>query len=326
MGEFADLLHEISHSNDGNQETASTAGKNNTENTKNDKQFKNIKGSPFDIQKFAAEIKNISKEKNKNYYDDGKTISAYDISSNCISQIVKKILNYPVYSFSDKWLPLSFRSTLGNAVHDYIQSNSNQFTETEISVKVPSINFSGRLDCMIGNNILVEIKSVPYTGKDGFKKIIDSKKARTKDIIQLTSYKYILENYLDEAKSQIGNTRTDPPHLDNYKIDTLQFIYVAHDLVAADIDNLSEAIKMITTMKRQLNSRNNPFFFITNIVYNVNDISDYINNLEKWIKLKIDRINYYINSESLPTSDDPFIDRSSCFFCYHYKNCEIIRN
>jgi len=55
------------------------------------------------------------------------------------------------------------RSTIGTAIHDFVQSNTNQFTESEVSLKIPSIKFSGRLDNLIGPNILVEIKSCTYS-------------------------------------------------------------------------------------------------------------------------------------------------------------------
>jgi len=120
-------------------------------------------GKPFDVELFTEEIRAKSEKDNRlrQYYSS--TISGYSIAHDCIGATVLKIMNYPVKSFAHKWLPIVMRASLGNAVHDCIQKNSDQFTEQEKSIKVPSIRCSVRLDCLIGDNILVEIKSCTYT-------------------------------------------------------------------------------------------------------------------------------------------------------------------
>jgi len=105
-----------------------------------------------------------------------------------------------VKSFADKWLPILLRSTIGTAIHEFIQSNTNQFTEGEVSLKIPSIKFSGRLDNLIGPNILIEIKSCTYAD---YEKIIRTRKPRVSDFYQAIVYKYILENILMRLEIQI---------------------------------------------------------------------------------------------------------------------------
>ena len=109
---------------------------------------------PFNIQLFADEIKNHSEIKGAAYAELAQNISGYDIAHNCISNVVKKILKYPVKSFAQSWLPVVLRSTIGSAIHDFIQDHSKQFTELEPIIKIPSIIFSGRIDGLIGNNVL----------------------------------------------------------------------------------------------------------------------------------------------------------------------------
>lgn len=272
----------------------------------------------FDLLVFGNELKEKSKIKNQNYLEYAENISAYDVAVNCIRTVVYKLLKTPIPSYADKWLPLAMRSTIGTAIHEFIQGNSNQFTEQEVSLKIPSIRFSGRLDCLINNNVLVEIKSVAY---NDYKKIISSQTPRTDDFYQGMVYKYILENYLEEAKNPNIKVRegTEKPKLNKYDIKFIQFIYIAHDLIAADIEDLSAAIKSITTLKSNLNSRRNQFFFITQLSIDTNCCDKYIN----YIKTKIDHINYYLQTNKLPPENDPYIDHKKCYFCNYNKICDI---
>jgi hypothetical protein len=186
--------------------SASTAG--NVDEKIDEEIIKEIKGerkTPFDVAIFAQEVASKAENKNRVYAEVASNINAYDIADNCIRQIVYKLTQTPVKSFGDKWLPLSFRSTLGSACHDFIQGISTQFTESEISLKVPSIRFSGRLDNLIGYNVLVEIKSCTY---NDYKKIIRDQKPRLADFYQVMTYKYVLENHLEEAKKPEIKTRT----------------------------------------------------------------------------------------------------------------------
>ena len=279
---------------------------------------------PFDIALFANEIKEHSESKNRDYYELQQSISAYSIAHDCILNVVKKIQGHQVKSFADTWLPIFMRSVIGTAIHDAIQSHTKQFTEIERSLKVPSIRFSGRMDAIIGNSILVEIKSCPYTD---YKKIIKTNKPREEDFIQLLTYKYIIENYLKEAQSQPlkseefpNGTRTPPPSLEKYNIEKLQFIYIAHDLVASDMENISEAMKMIQILKKELDSKDNKFFFIKQLVIRTDTIDPM---WLKWIENKIKRINWYVDNNKLPGIDDPYIDTKGCYFCRYSLGCEM---
>lgn len=273
--------------------------------------------SPFDIDKFGQELHEKSAVKNQLYYEAAQNINAYDLSQNCIRDVVYKLSNTPVESFADKWLPILMRAALGNAVHEFIQENTSQFTEKEVSMKIPSIRCSVRLDGLIGPHILVEIKSCTYSD---YEKIIVSRRPRTSDFYQAMAYKYLIENHLEEIKKSGDDTRTKPPVLDSYDIQTVQFIYVAHDVVATDVESFAEMIQRIKDLKKALNSKSNTFFFITTLVVNVmNNIADsYIT----YIKNKLERINYYLTNNKIPGFDDEFVDKSKCFFCLYKKICQ----
>lgn len=274
-------------------------------------------GEPFNVQTFCEEVRQKSEKDNRIYSHYANNISGYSIAAECIGTTVAKILKYPVESFSHKWLPIVMRASIGNAVHDAIQENTTQFTEQERSMKVPSIRTSTRLDGLIGNNVLVEIKSCPY---QDYRKIIRDQTPRIADFYQVMLYKYLLENHLEECKQQT-DTRTLPPQLDKYDIDTLQFIYVAHDVISADAESFSESMKTVKEVKQLLKSRFNQFFFITSLVLDVNQF-DTVPYME-FITKKIDRINWYIDNNKFPTDEDEFVDKSKCYFCLYSKTCPI---
>ena len=176
----------------------------------------------FTIDKFIQDLTTNSANFNKTVHNNSIHMNAYDVASNCIREIIFKILNYPIKDYKAVWLPILLRAELGKAVHNFIQSNSTVFTEQERSMKVPSIRVSGRLDCLINDNILCEIKSCTY---DDYHKILTKRQPRMADFMQTLLYKYLLENYLSEIKSQPRKTlRSDPPALDKYKIQYIQFI------------------------------------------------------------------------------------------------------
>ena len=274
---------------------------------------------PFNIDTFIKELYQKSSVRNQLYKEAVQNISAYDISSGCIREVIYKLANTPVESFADKWLPILMRSTIGTAIHEFIQNNSNQFTEREVSLKIPSIRFSGRLDNLIGPTNLIEIKSCPYSD---YEKIITTRKPRVSDFYQSMTYKYILENHLDEAKDPKISIRkgTAKPKFDKYDIKTVQFIYVAHDVTATDVDSFGEILQRIKDLKRLLNSKSNSFFFITTMVVDVtNEIAtpflQYVDN-------KIKAINNYMDKQQLPPLTDPYVDTKACFFCIYYKLCK----
>jgi hypothetical protein len=287
-------------------------------NTNNDININtNINTIPFNINKFIDELSLIDRQ-NINNRLSSNMITGYAISSDCIMYTVKRILNIPVENIKSAWLPILMRSTLGNAVHDFIQKNTKQFTECEVSLKVPSIRLSCRLDALINSNILIEIKSCSY---EDYAKIVKKQQPRENDWIQVLLYKYLLENYLDEIKSSNIKTRTAIPKLNKYDINYIQFIYIAHDICSSETDNISQSIKLIKTLRKQLESKNNPFCFITVLDLDLIkiDISDCLN----YIKEKIEMINFYVNNNKLPDKDNKFIDKSKCYFCIYSNFCEL---
>lgn len=270
--------------------------------------------NPFDIEIFARELYEHSETKNREVIESSTSINAYDVAHNCIKQVVYRLNNTPVESFANKWLPIFMRSFIGSAIHEFIQSSS-QFTEREISVKVPSIRFSGRADCSIGNNTIVEIKSLPYPE---YKKIVKNRTPRREDYLQTLAYKIMYEDHLKEAKVQ-QNTRTSPPKFDYYHIDKIQYIYVAHDIISSDNESLAEALDIIKTLKKKLQSKKDPFFFISSLVMDLTTV-DVSKDIE-WIKNKIKAINYYLDNKLTPSNDDEFVDGKGCYFCLYKDLC-----
>lgn len=273
--------------------------------------------APFNVDLFAKEVWKKSETKGRAYSKLTQNISGYDIAHNCICNVVYKLLNTPVKSFASKWLPIAMRGCIGTAIHDFIQNTSDQFTELEPSLKIPSIRFSGRLDGLIGNNVLIEIKSCTY---NDYRKIIKKQAPRNEDFYQCIVYKYILENYLHEAQTAKVKRRTQPPALDKYEIDTIQFIYIAHDLLASDVEDFGEMLERIKQLKRTLNSRSNSFFFMSALTINLTEevAKPYID----FVHDKIARINWYVNNNKIPGADDPYVNKK-CFFCLYNKICQI---
>lgn len=268
----------------------------------------------FDINQFVEEVKQKNEQIAKYRNQNTVRINSYSIAHDCIRQVIFQILNYPAASYSGYYLPIRLKSTLGNAVHDFIQSNTSVFTELETSVKVPSIRVSCRMDALINDDVIVEIKSCTF--KD-FDIILRQKKPRDADFLQVVLYKYLLENHLEEAKQQTS-LRTKPPKLDKYNIKYFQFIYVANDVLSSDASNVSEALNDVTKVKKMLNSKYNQFYFISPITIDLStfDITSHYN----WIINKINAINYYLNNNKIPPLDDPFI-MNNCFFCIYKDIC-----
>jgi len=270
----------------------------------------------FNLDHFLKDLETKSEYKNKAYSMNANSISSYDISSNCIREVIFKILNYPVESFKDVWLPVVMRAFLGNAVHDFIQSTSTCFTESEVSLKVPSIRTSCRIDNLINDNVLVEIKSCTY---DDYSKIISSSKPRESDFNQTLFFRWLLHNHLDEAKAQPLNTlRSNPPKLDKYHIRYIQYIYVAHDIVSSDVSSMSQALSLVTQMKKLLNSKKNKFFFITALTLDLQNID--ISQQELNLVDKLNTINYCLNNNVIPNKNNKFV-KDSCFFCLYKSVC-----
>jgi len=271
----------------------------------------------FNIDDFLSDIARSSYAKNKRYMANTANINGYDIGANCIRQILFKLLNYPVTSYCDSWLPVMMRANLGNAMHDFIQDNSKSFTEWECSMKVPSIRSSVRLDNLINDNVLVEVKSCTYTDYD---KILRTKKPRDPDFYQAMFYRYLLQEHLEEIQAQPReNLRTAAPMLPKYNIDTIQIIYAAHDLLSSESGSISEALKHAAAVKKTLNSKYNQFYYITAVTIDLNSID--VKPYEDYIKEKVQTINHFLECNTIPDMNNKFT-KKSCFFCLYKKICK----
>ena len=303
---------------DSNNISATLAGDANQKIEVEEKKIEAVRGTPFDLNVFSKEVYDKSHNKNRDHAAHAVNMNAYDIAVNCSRQIVYKLLQTPVKSFADKWLPIVFRAQLGKACHDFVQLQSDQFTEAEVSLKIPSIRLSVRLDNLIGYNVLVEIKSCTYSD---YQRIIRNQKPRKDDFMQSMVYKYVLENHLAEAKDPSIAVRSNKPALDEYKIDTIQFIYLAHDITASDVEDISEALLLIAKIKKQLKSKNNPFYFMTTLTIDTHTFDQ--TPFMDFIKGKMKSINNYVETGKLPGPDDPYVVKSKCFFCKYYPICDI---
>ena len=272
----------------------------------------------FETSEFVKMIDVASSAKKKHIYNNQEYVSAYDISTNCVRHVVLKLLNYPLPSYRDSWLPIGFRGALGSAVHNYIQENYTGFTELEASIKVPSIKTSVRLDAMINDNVLVEIKSCPFAD---YEKIIKSRTPRDPDFYQTIFYRWLLQNHLSEAKTQT-KLRTQPPSLQKYNINKIQFIYVAHDLISADVESLASSRRLIANMKKVLKSRYNQFYFMTTLTLDLDAID--VGPYEAYVVQKLNIILECLQNNTVPSLDNKFIDKSNCFFCPYYNICNTI--
>jgi len=208
------------------------------------------------------------------------------------------------------------RAALGNAAHDFIQGVPDIFTETEVCLKAPSIKISSRLDGLINNNVLVEIKSCAYSD---YQAIINTNKPRVKDFYQTIIYKYLLEHYLEEIKQQKPSRNGTLPKLDKYDIQYIQFIYVCHELIAADCHSISESLNISKVLKKQLESKRNPFWFIKTITIDTNTID--IDNYFDTIRDKINQINHHLSKSIVPPLDNKYINTKDCYFCLYNKIC-----
>ena len=171
--------------------------------------------------------------------------------------------------------------------------------------------------------MLIEIKSVSF---NDYEKIINSNKPREKDLKQALIYKHLLENYIDkifETKNEIDpdGLKYNWPKYNEYNIKYIQFIYVAHDLISSEADTIQETLMLLKQMKRQLNSRNNKFFFIKEVTINVGENMDELNKIERELMNKLKLINYYLDKVKIPDLDGEYIDRSSCYFCPYKEIC-----
>lgn len=280
----------------------------------------NIKATTdlFSVEQFKQDLIVSSAEKNKGFIEYSERFNAYDIAHFCIRTPIFRILKQEIENYSDNWLPVKMRGVIGTACHDFIQGSSTSFTEDEVYLRIPSINTSVKIDCLIGDSTLVEIKSCSYAD---YAKILKTNQARQTDFYQALLYKYLLENYLDESKQQkVEKDKYHLPKLDSYNIKTIQMIYVCHELFSSNSVTLDECVNDAKKLKKLLNSKHNYMWFIKPLNYDLTatDYSPYINML----KDKIDELNTYLNKKEIPPMNHKYTDTKKCFFCLYSKPCK----
>ena len=275
----------------------------------------------FNIQQFGQELYNKSETRNRERAMRlTQNITGYDIAHNCLQQVLFKLRNTPLKNYADSWLPIFMRTEVGSAVHNFIQNNTSQFTETELNLKVPSIGFYGKIDYMIGDNVLGEIKTCTYSD---YKWIIRHQKPREKDFLQAFTYHYVISNYIDEILDPSITIRSYmglKPKLPKYNITKLQFLYIAHDIISSHAETYTEMMEIIQTVKKNLNSKNNPFFFMTSVVVDLDE--DLINKTYEYIRGKFDDIHHYMQTRTNPTEENQYI-KNDCFFCPYRQVCHL---
>jgi hypothetical protein len=269
----------------------------------------------FSVDRFKAKLKEKVSNKNKNYQEYSSTINAYDVFS-CARIPYFRIKSYPVPDYSSSYLPVELRCQLGTACHEFLQEVDGIFTETEVCLKHPDLKISARLDALINHNVLVEIKSC---GFNDYEKILKSNTPRVHDFWQTIFYKYMLENHLEIMKKQAPTRSGSAPALDFYNIDTIQLVYVCHELIAAEANTIGESVERAKILKRQLESKKNPFWFIKTLTIDLNkvNVEPYINH----IKEKLAFILNSLETNTIPPLDSKFIDKKDCYFCLYNKIC-----
>ena len=292
----------------------------NLKQTKEDVSSTNDEHSFFDIQKFGQELYHISEKKNRKRAErSNQNITGYDICNNCIQQILFKLRNTPIENYADSWLPIFMRTEVGSAVHNFIQNNTKQFTETEVNLKIPSIGFYGKVDYMIGNNVLGEIKTCTY---EDYKSVLRKQQPREKDFLQAYTYRYMMHNHLEEARSaEIYHNMGEKPKLDNYNIDKIQFLYIAHDIISSQAETYAEMLECVKTVKKNLDSKRNPFFFITTIIVDLDE--ETIKKMDEFVSGKFEDIHHYMKTETDPEPNARYVNTKNCYFCPYKHICKI---
>jgi len=274
----------------------------------------------FSIENFTSKLKKKSHQTNKSYHNNSYNINAYDISSQCARIPFFRIKDYPVKDYSSSWLPLAMRGHIGNSVHDFLQSVDDVFSEIEVCLKIPSLQISVRADALINDDVLVEIKSCTYADYDS---IIKSNAPRNSDFYQAVFYKHLLENHLEEIKQQQPSRNGALPKFDQYNIKYIQLIYVCHELISSDSSTLNEDLKFSKELKKKLDSRRNPFWFITTLSVDLSKIN--IKIYENYLLEKYNTIKTAIDSNVIIPMDNKFIDTKGCYFCVYKQTCEKYR-
>jgi len=274
----------------------------------------------FTVEGFKQNLKINSALSNKKFIDNSARLNAYDIVHSCIRNPIFRLLGTPIPDYSDNWLPVKLRAAFGTACHEFLQDNSNNFTETEIYLRVPSINISVKIDCLTGLHTLVEIKTCSYSD---YSTILKTNQARAEDFYQALLYKNLLETHIEEAKQQeIDLKKYNLPIYDKYDIKNIQMIYVCHELFSSDYDTLDKAVQESKELKRQLKSKYNTMWFIKVLNYDLckYDVTSHINKIVD----KLNESNKFLNAKQVPLLNHKYVDKKKCFFCLYKEHCSTI--
>jgi len=275
----------------------------------------------FETAAFKQLVKEDSVSRNRSYARNTTNIGGYDIAHNCIKTTLFRMLGYTPTNYANSWLPLGFRAALGTAVHAYIQDlgEGKIFTESEVCLKVPSKRISMRLDNLINDETLVEIKSCSYAD---YKKILSSNKPRLGDLHQAIFYKYLLQNHLEEMKLQEPTRGGARPGLDDYSnIKYIQMIYVCHEIITGESELMSDEVKYATAVRKLAKKESgiSDFWFIAPLVMDLStfDVAAH----EAYLVEKLETIIKYADLKQMPLDNNKFVDNSKCFFCQFKDQC-----
>lgn len=275
----------------------------------------------FETRAFKELVRQDSISRNKSYASNSVNIGGYDIAHNCMKTTLFRMLGFQPTNYANSWLPLGFRAALGTATHNYIQDLSlgKIFTECEVCLKVPSKRISMRLDALINDETLVEIKSCSYTD---YKKILTSNKPRLGDLHQAIFYRWLLQNHLEEMKKQEPTRGGIRPTLNDYSnIKYIQMIYICHELISAESDTMRDAIKYATSIRKLAKKESgiSDFWFIAPLAISTQSFD--IKSHENYLVNKLEELLKYLELKQLPPDDHPYVDNTKCFFCQFKDQC-----
>jgi len=276
----------------------------------------------FEVSAFRKIVKEESHNKNKTYAGSAVgRISGYSIGHDCIRTTLFKMLNYNITDYSANWLPLGFRAALGTTVHSYIQDlvDGKLFSECELTLKVPSLHLSMRLDAVINDETIVEIKSCSYAD---YSKMLRSRIPRTGDFYQVIFYRYLLRNHLAEIKKQKPSHGGKIPGLDKYNLRYIQMLYLCHEIIAGDSnESMSEAVKFAASLRKYAKQETgySDFWFMLPLTIDTEQID--IEKYETHLINKMNSILEHYEAKKIPDFSNPYTDTSKCFFCAFKQIC-----
>jgi hypothetical protein len=113
----------------------------------------------------------------------------------------------------------------------------------------------------------------------------------------------------------------EKPKLSKYNVDKLQFLYIAHDIVSSQAETYAEMLECVKSVKKVLNSRQNPFFFITTVIVDLDE--ETCNKMDEFIKGKFEDIHHYLRTETNPDDTSRYVNKKNCYFCPYKSICKL---